>query len=667
MKPLRWLVAAGVLCSLFLATTPTSSQEVAERLLDDELPETEDVTSLLELLERLRTRPLDLNRATVEDLMQLPWVSPDVARKIVSWRKTHGPFIDIVQIEEVQGIASEVLERLRPYVTVVPQVEGGPGVSRRWWTPLRLDFRARARRRWQPDDAVALEQPRTLPYRTYQRAELAVGDVLQATALWEKDPGEERLNDFSSFSIRYLPREPIVIIVGNYQIEVGQGLVLWGPYRFGKGGDPVLPVQQTGRGLREYRAVDENSALSGVAASLSLPSISAIAFWSTARLDATLLQSGAVARLDRSGYHRGPSGEARKDAQEERLWGGRLVWFPTDWFRLGTTAYAARYARPFEPTDPRRDFFTFSGRKNRLVGIDATADGKRLTLSAEWARSHSGGWGTVATASVRVQGATVVALWRHFSPDFYNFRARAFIDAGPETRNERGVYLGVRVRSRPLGEVGLAFDQFQSLWRTATFPFPRRGEEFLLQWRRRLRRLALQVRIRHRRLGRPMSVPAAIGGSRRVVTDRTRRTWRLQLDYTPSNTLSLRSRVEVGRVRETLPGGKATAETAYLIYQQARWQPRKRWRIEARWTSFDSPSYDSRLYAYESDLPGVWSSVAFYGRGTRWYLLAMARLGPIRLGAKLAETVRLQAVQRGSQKSGVLSTRELGMYFEWAP
>ena len=43
--------------------------------------------------------------------------------------------------------------------------------------------------------------------------------------------------------------------------------------------------------------------------------------------------------------------------------------------------------------------------------------------------------------------------------------------------------------------------------------------------------------------------------------------------------------------------------------------------MTARWTCFQTGSYDSRIYAYEHDLPGVLTIRPLYGRGIRWFVL----------------------------------------------
>lgn len=661
MKTVCWLLLTA-LGSGMAHVAPLCGQESLENIVDEELADTEDVTELLEQLETLRNRPLDLNQADARDLMTLPWISSHLAKRIISWRQNHGFFKSVGDLVSIEGVSDDVIERSRAYLTVAP-APGRPSMKPRR-PSLDISLKARANRRWIPGAPEAAGGPFALPYRLYQRAEVRHRRVLEATVLFEKDPGEGRLNDFSSFYVRYTPTEHLALLVGDYQLEEGGGLVLWGPYRFGKGGDPVLAVQQTNRGLRGYRSVDEGSALSGGAVSFALSSISATAFWSDTRLDASLLPSGGVASLDRSGLHRSTSEESHRDTQKERLWGGRLVLGLGNRLRVGTAGYVASYSRDFERRDRVRDFYAFTGRSNHVIGVDVGAALGRAVLFAEWARSRSGGWAALASARADFEPVTVVGLWRSFEPNFHNFRSRAFADAGPVPRNEQGLYLGVVLRSHRMGELDLSLDQFISPWRTYSFPFRRHGQELQVKWRRRMGRITLHSRVRYRRTEETAQVPATVGGSRSIAVHNVRRTFRLQLDYAPGTSLTLRSRFEMGRVSQENVESQSSPEMGYLLYQQLRWRLRKGWRLEGRWTSFDCRSYDSRLYALESDLPGVWSSTPLFGRGSRWYLLVLGRFGSLRFGFKVAETSQMQAAETRRGDGHLVTTRDLGMYFE---
>lgn len=62
--------------------------------------------------------PVNLNTATVEQLVALPGVGPVTAAAIVAWRDTHGKFSRVDQLGDVDGIGPARLEKLRALVRV---------------------------------------------------------------------------------------------------------------------------------------------------------------------------------------------------------------------------------------------------------------------------------------------------------------------------------------------------------------------------------------------------------------------------------------------------------------------------------------------------------------------------------------------------------------------
>lgn len=62
--------------------------------------------------------PLNLNTATAEELDALPGVGPVLAERILAWRKDHGPFSSVEELDAVSGIGVKMLATLLPLVTV---------------------------------------------------------------------------------------------------------------------------------------------------------------------------------------------------------------------------------------------------------------------------------------------------------------------------------------------------------------------------------------------------------------------------------------------------------------------------------------------------------------------------------------------------------------------
>jgi len=72
--------------------------------------------------EQVEEGKVDLNTATAADLEALPGIGPTYARRIIEYRQQKGPFTDISQIKEVQGIGQTLYARINDRLTVGEEV-----------------------------------------------------------------------------------------------------------------------------------------------------------------------------------------------------------------------------------------------------------------------------------------------------------------------------------------------------------------------------------------------------------------------------------------------------------------------------------------------------------------------------------------------------------------
>jgi len=65
----------------------------------------------------LEGQPLDLNRASAEELELLPRIGPTLARRIIEEREQRGPFRSVHDLTRVRGIGPRTLEGIAPLAT----------------------------------------------------------------------------------------------------------------------------------------------------------------------------------------------------------------------------------------------------------------------------------------------------------------------------------------------------------------------------------------------------------------------------------------------------------------------------------------------------------------------------------------------------------------------
>ena len=93
---------------------PLSPDDVAARLADGELLSGELGESVEPAGHANQMAAVAINSATARELERLPDIGPKTAARIVQYRDTHGPFVSVEALQNVNGIGPRTLDKLRP-------------------------------------------------------------------------------------------------------------------------------------------------------------------------------------------------------------------------------------------------------------------------------------------------------------------------------------------------------------------------------------------------------------------------------------------------------------------------------------------------------------------------------------------------------------------------
>jgi len=591
---------------LLLVSNSALAQETLLEKLSEQ--ETENTAEAENYLQELLSHPLEVSRLSRQDLLHLPFLTPEQINAFLIYRQKRGDFNNLDEALDALAVSGDTLALCREIFFLS--------------SPRRFDLQQLSAR-WRVTRPVAVEDNWLgAAYRSYERAALSTG-AISLGILAERDPGEKRFDDHRLFYGQWQSGnkgKDWKVVAGNYQIEWAQGLALWSPYGTTLSANVHAASGREGRGLLPYIFGDENAALRGGALMWTWQNFFVLAFASSQRLDATLRDSAAISFYE-SGYHRTSTELTRRKALQEQLAGAAMKFNWRNRIAFGLLVYRSEYDKNWIRPNQMSGYFNFVGRSNEVFGLSIASTTAGLQTNIELAGSRSGGAAGSAVLSGEAGRLRWTAESHYYDRDFHSPHGRAFNAIADAPQNEFGYSLGIssRLRRGVLAEIFVA--QRRDLWRTSTLPLP--GAQLTagarLEWKIR-RDLTLQARWQQTRAENltPIIVSPFIEGE--VITPQSRHSGRLKIEYQASPKLRLTSRLDFAKKLNFPEIEIADSEKIGLaLSQELQWRIKKRVLLTSRYTLFDTPS-NAPIYQYEHDLPGVFTNFALRERGRRAYI-----------------------------------------------
>ena len=457
--------------------------------------------------------------------------------------------------------------------------------------------------------------------RLYQRLDWELGEGKGIYVLAEKDPGESRWDDFTTFHLRWgRPGLPVELVVGDLKPGFGQGL-LFGRYA-SRGGVPAAAGRRESQRIG-YRSSGENGALRGVALRYRGRGSEAVGLLAVASLDARIDADGVVTSLPESGAHVSDGEVKGRDGMKIRVVGLRYRAPRLRRHRSGSgwgvTLQHLSLSRPLDLRRGGKVATAFRGQDQFTAAVDGVFSTGQLQTYGEVARHSGNRWAAVAGARFDLPGIRVSSLGRYYAAGFQSFFGGAASGAGSMS-NELGFQLSIAGRRGGL-RWRLYADQFRRLQPSSTDPLPAAVETWGLdlegpprrgswQWK-----VAVQRKLRGRwRAGIPRGE-----ASQRLRTELLSGKGKSKGKGKGKGSTQLRLRAELKRVE-----GEEGSELGTLVSVRiSRRLTGRDWILHL--SRFKTESYSTRIYEYEHSLPGSVSLPPLYGDGWRVYALLRPR------------------------------------------
>ncbi|UWX58061.1 hypothetical protein NY406_01960 [Chlorobaculum sp. MV4-Y] len=617
MKPtyttwLRRMTVLALLYAFAISPTPALAFDSFEELLDRSGSEG-TAEELFNDLEDLRRNKIPVNLATEEQLLELPLLSAADAAKIIT-RRQRGPIRAIAELEAVIG--KDAARRLAPYLSFKL-----PPEKKRKEPQEKLRGSVIGRVFWEDPPRAGVTNGKYAGgnRHVYSRFQVATPHY-GVHLLSDSDVGEPDIDDFLSFNV-HAERIGILTqaVVGNYKLSFGQGLLFGQGRYFFKGSDAVDGVLLFAPALRPYTSAGEDNFLQGAAATISPGPFELTAFTSSNKLDATI-KNGVVTSIATGGYHRTATELKKKDNLTQEVNGVNLRYR----YRAGELSSAIgatwtkyRYGLPLTWLDDGKN-------GGQLTSLEASAVYRNTQVFGEAAYAAEPGalsWICGVQADLAKGIAGIVSM-RDYAFEYYSPFAGAFAERGDNASNESGLYFGLKAKA--LDNLTLAgfYDRFRfPVLDKRYYVYPSSGYEarFYATWEQN-RWITWDVMYQHKEKEEAKKqFDSNIGTSPYIPVPKITNRAQLGLVARCSSSITLKSRAAFKSLRSHFVSG-TESEEGWLLYQQLNWKSGP-FTLKTRLARFDTDSYDVALYAYEDDLPLVYTLNAYYGRGKAWFIV----------------------------------------------
>ena len=657
-----------------------------ERVIENLLPQQEfdlDYNDLYDRLFTLYSNPLDLNKVKRTDLQSLFFLTEEQISGLLEYKESYGKILSYFELLSIEGFEKETVQRLIPFVIIdlnpVESLKTSISHPDNHELFLRYQTTLEQKKGYTTADTTSSGRVTSRyagdPNRLYARYLYSKSRQYSFGFTVEKDPGERITWDpqTSRYGLDYYSFHGMIenrwifkkIVIGDFSMDYGQGLIYGSGIRIGKGFEPVTTIRRNNLGIRPYRSVYENKNFSGIAISTMGKSLEFNVFYSYINRDAILredtiaVQDQFISYIQTIGLHRTPSEINAKHSLSDQSFGGNVN-FKTGnrKMEIGLNGIYTKYNFPLLPNSRKYNQFEFRGLTNHLGGLYFNYYLKNAHVFGEMAVSKSKGkaisTGIVASLSSQIQASI---HYRNYDKNFHSFYGKAF---GENTKigNEQGIYWGLRILPISKLVITTYFDFFNFPWLKYQVDAPSQGKDFMISGTYLVNQ-NLNFRFQYRNKTKEMNykdeeLPYVL------IEPKTTERLLLDMDFAINANFSMKTRIQGSHVDFNSKTGTGFILAQDIIYTQQKYS------LSTRFAIFDTDNYDNRQFIYERDLLYVYSIPSFYNQGVRYYIVGRYNLSKnVSFWIKFAQTKYYGTETIGSGLERIIGETKSNLSFQF--
>lgn len=589
---------------LVFGQNPVANEQVILEAIElSENTDNIEADYLISILQDYQKKPLNINHCSIQELSEFPLLNPLQQAEIIKHRNEYGAFNNWQDLNRLDNFNPSQIEILKNFISIesteIIEIKTLKQsiANASFVTDFTLKKDLEKRQGYlHPAAYLGSDFKHASRFRFSYPNKFSIGFVT------EKDAGERFFhnNQIEHWSAHlsienkdgYLKK----FVLGDYQVQLGQGLIMGPSFAIGKAVD-LNSSYRGGKTLRENTSANEIGFLRGAAALLQQGSHQLLIAAAQQKVDAKYSTDSSIT-YPISGLHRTTTELA---AKKQGL--ANTMCFA---YKLGlnNTELGLNYIstqRAFNEIKSSQDYASISFNHHFNRGIIYGEMANRLNTSY-----YSSSMGALVNLHKKLN---------------FSFNYRVYLDsitspiANPfrntsSSQQEKGSYFNFEYLANKNLKLNALLDQYQT--KPIDYPYNSwlANRDLVVQISYSVKR-KLKSYIRVRKQLKSDNQNDEFNPIQAVV-HREKLSLRANCNYHISSETEFRMRWESNFTENTAAPGQ-------LFYHELHFHPvEKKYALSYRMAWFKTPNFDSRIYAYEMQVPYVYSIPAYYGTGTRY-------------------------------------------------
>ena len=648
---------------LFLALSATTfssllSQEVLDeffrQITEEYFPEEMNESGISERIEMLvfiYHHPYNINTVNEEELQELFFLNDFEIFLFLEYRTNYGLILSLKELELVMGLKPDKIKLLNHFLicgdkqkTGILQKKNRNG-RHKILNRYKLEFPLRKGFNTDHDSSLVFSGP---PVYRLIKYELLIHDRFKAGITLESDPGEARLlkkgPDFKSafFEMENQKWKLKKLILGNYRLNSGYGLI-HGSGLNSKSSQVLL--NQKFNQLKVFSSSSEYGFFSGIATELKFGKFSPIIYLSRTRHSANLKKENDqiyISAFQNGGLHRNMREQNIRNTLNQ-FQTGCINSFRFDKLQfsyiLNFNHLSIPYFKPVYLLENQK-IRAEKGYLNQSLSLNYRTS--RVQFFGELAFdkhfSHAG----IIAGNFRIHPLlTISCSWRDYSKNYISWNSSSLAEKS-RIQNEKAFYFGAEFYPIRILKLSFYSDFYRFPWLNYNESHPVYGNDHFLkgEWKISRKMTGISLIKYERAFTNSSSEESPMDQMMETHSAR----FSLQSIYQADNQLKFSNKIEFKRFQRN-----NNEFVGILAYQgiQRKWLNDKI-SMDLRYTIFDIPNWETRIYSWEPDLLYSFSMPLFYRRGQSYLINFRFRTEKLNIGLKISETKYLNEIESGS-------------------